>query len=614
MRLKLVCALASLQIAAVNHAQDLDQAREAYRANRVAEAEAMLAAIAANPATPPADRAASLRLAGRIAWRVDGDFGRARAALQAAALIDADACATATETARLLQEAQRAADLLAQADALAARCAEPGTGDRLLLEAAQAALDLAAAGGAQQARERALARAQSLFAAAGEEARRGLRGSAIDLQLALLRRDAPRALQAWRNYFWLREADLPQGLVPRSGSATTAFTQGLARTARVDRKLALIDLLVRAGFAKEAERFAAAGRVANQAPAHPLWRRAAAYFAARRELEAALLAANRAIARGQTGGDAQALYERFTRQLLPVAGAAGDPKVVLRDAYGLYGTAGRTGGFPSIHLGHIVQNERRTVEQYGHRADVGFIAVDNMLANGFQSWLWDGSAAAGGWTEDGPVIVQVRPEYTSSPLRAWRVFQGGRARADLAARQAQRATADLAALSGRDAATLAGLADRLQLQVIDQIGTRARSLAGGGGDLRRSFLEEYWRATLQHSILVHEGRHAIDRTLVAGLAPLDGDNLEYRAKLSELALSDYPRLALYNMVGAGVGDGTDHGNANAQVVRGYASWIAANRSQVAGFDASLPPAVQMDRLSDDQMRAIARSLDPIASH
>ena len=31
----------------------------------------------------------------------------------------------------------------------------------------------------------------------------------------------------------------------------------------------------------------------------------------------------------------------------------------------------------------------------------------------------------------------------------------------------------------------------------------------------------------------------------------------------------------------------------------------------AGFDPALPPAVQMDRLTDDQMRAIARTLDPL---
>jgi hypothetical protein len=610
MRLKLFVGVVVLALSGAAQARSLDEAREAYRANRVAEAERMLDAIAADPATSPAERAASLRLLGRIAWLIDGNFTRARDRLASAAQIQEEACATAAEIARLLQEAGRAAELLAQVDSLAVKCVEAGSADRLLLDAAQAALDLGAAGGPDRAR--ALAKADALFAAAGEDARRGLRGSAIDLQLALLRRDAARGLQAWRSHFWLREADLPQGIPSPSGSATDLFTRGLAGAARIEEQLALIDLLVRAGFAKEAERFAHSAGVAARAQAHPLWGRASAYFTARRELEATLLSVNRAIARGATGHRAKPLYDRFIDSLVAVAGTTGDRRAVLRDAYGLYGIAGLTGGFASIHLGHISQNERRTVQQYGHRADVGFIALDNMLANGFESWLWDGSAAAGGWTEDGPVIVQVRSEYTASPLRFWRIFQGGRTRAEIDARQARRAAADIAAMRGSDAASLPGLADRLQLQVADQIGARARAAAGQGGDLRRAFLEEYWRANFQQSILTHEGRHAIDTTLVTGLARLDHGNLEYRAKLSELALTDYPRLALHNIVGAGVGVGDDHGAANEKVVRAFAAWITTNRAQVAGFEPDLPPAVQMDRLTDDQMRAIARSLDPIA--
>jgi hypothetical protein len=192
--------------------------------------------------------------------------------------------------------------------------------------------------------------------------------------------------------------------------------------------------------------------------------------------------------------------------------AANERKQALRDADGLYGTAGETSGYPSIHLGHIVQSERRTVEQYGHRANVGFLVLDNMISNGFETWLWDGYAAAGGWTEEGPVIVQVRPEYTSGPLSSWKLYGNTPARQELLGKQQERAAADLAAVKREGVAYLPGLADRVRLQTVDQVGAAARTKAGEGGDLRRAFLDEYWRASINQSIFAHEGRHALDRS------------------------------------------------------------------------------------------------------
>lgn len=600
----LFAAVAMYAVAA--NAQRIEEAQTAYRANRIAEAEAVLGAIVANPAATPADRTAALRQSSRIAWRIDGDYGRALQALRAAEAIGADGCGVATDLARLLQEAERSGELMAQADALAAGCTEPGSADALLMLAAEAALDHAANGAG---RHEALARAEALLAAAGEDARASLGGAALDLQLALLRGDARRALQAWRNYFWLRDAILPPGIAPGPGAGSDPFAPALADNGTAEARLALIDLLVRAGFAREAERFAASTGVGAQAGQHPLWRRASAYFDARRELETALLANHRAIARGRPSGDVAALYRRFAGTLVRAAGREGDERTILRDAYGLYGQTGGTGGFPGINLGHVIEDGSWTVDQYGHRADIRFVALDNMIANGFQSWLWDGFAAVGGWTEDGPIIVQVRPGFVSGPLRLWRLSEGGRARTELLARQPALAAADIAALAGRDSAALPGLGDRLMLQIAERIGDKSRL---AGGDLRRAFLEEAWRASFNQSMLVHEGRHAIDRRLVIGAARMDDANLEYRAMLSELAFADYPRLGLYNMVVGSVGDGSPYGAAKARIIRELAAWAVANRQRVPGFDPSQPAAVQLDRLTDEQLRAAARSLDPIA--
>jgi hypothetical protein len=99
---------------------------------------------------------------------------------------------------------------------------------------------------------------------------------------------------------------------------------------------------------------------------------------------------------------------------------------------------------------------------------------------------------------------------------------------------------------------------------------------------------------------------------VTGLARLIDGNLEYRAKLSELALAEYPRLALYQINSAAIGAGTDHQKAKARILQAYRSWIEEHPAQVAGYDPALPALVQLDKLSDPQIRAVARALDPIA--
>jgi hypothetical protein len=578
----------------------IGEAANAYRQNRVAEAEAAFARIAGDPSAPAGDRAQALRETARIAWVIDGDADRALSALASAHRTGEEQCGTARIRARVLDESGRDEALLREVDALVARCDDPAEADGLRLAAAQAALDRGD-----------LDRAAALLGSLAEDARSGIQGSDVALELALRRGDAAGALAAWRSYLWLATDDLPPALRGTAPPAAAVFAEGLGPDARVEAKLAVLDLLMRAGFHRQSRRFAEASGLTREARGRPVWARFEAYSEARRELEATILRSNRRVARGGSADDLTGAVERALDRLVAASGLTGGRRDVLRRAYGLYGQSGDTGGFASVHYGHVVQNERRTIEQYGHRADVGFVAVDNMISNGFESWLWDGSAAIGGWAEPGMVVVQVRSGYTSAPLAAWGLYVGGPARERLIARQRERAAADVAALAEHKAAFLPGLADRLRMQVAAQIGDRARRIAAPGTDLRRIFLEEYWNATFDQSILVHEGRHAIDRTLVTGLARLSDSNLEYRAKLSELALARFPRIAFLNINDPTVGGDTGHGIANTLVLRAYADWIDANRAQVRGYDPALPAMTQIDRLDDRQIRAIARSLDPI---
>jgi len=203
--------------------------------------------------------------------------------------------------------------------------------------------------------------------------------------------------------------------------------------------------------------------------------------------------------------------------------------------------------------------------------------------------------------------VHVRPGYVQSPLRSFQLTSDTDARRKLLADQPKKAAEDIAKLKARPVATLEGLNDRLQMQYIDQIWAAARSKGGSDADVRRNFLAEYSRANLDQSIIKHEGRHAIDAVL-AGQTKVDQPVLEYDAKLSELALTAYPRMALRNMDLDLEGDGP-HDKAGAKIFDQFREWVEAHRDQVMGYDASVPALAQLDKLTDGQIREIASSLD-----
>jgi hypothetical protein len=159
-------------------------------------------------------------------------------------------------------------------------------------------------------------------------------------------------------------------------------------------------------------------------------------------------------------------------------------------------------------------------------------------------------------------------------------------------------------------ATLDGLNDRLRLQAAEEVERSAGKKSADKRDLRRLFLAEYSRATVNHSIMIHEGRHAIDASL--GVTGKDQSVLEYDAKLSELALSDYPRMALENIDRTLEGSGP-HDIAGARLFDGYRKWMEAHTSEIAGYDPAIPALEQLDKLTDDQIREVARSLDPLAN-
>jgi len=313
------------------------------------------------------------------------------------------------------------------------------------------------------------------------------------------------------------------------------------------------------------------------------------YAAALRRIEAATNEYYRQIALGNEKPDnlrAALQREKKSQALVP--------------RFGTYVNIGKTGSHIDLHMGHIVTDTTLRVEQYGHTASVRFIALDSMVSNGYSQWLYDDESGDGGWAT-ATEIYQVRQRYADGPLHNWALVFDDEVRAEDVRKTNEETERDRTRAKENPIQYFPGLAQRLQRQYLERVAAETKS--------RDAFLARVEREQFLSSIVLHEGRHAIDR---ASGQKYQGWEMEYRAKLSEIALAPAPREALAGIVDNDIGGEGTHAKANAHLAEGLAAWMEAHRGEIAGYDPTLPPFPQVDQLTDEQIVAAVRALDPMA--
>jgi hypothetical protein len=285
--------------------------------------------------------------------------------------------------------------------------------------------------------------------------------------------------------------------------------------------------------------------------------------------------------------------------------AASDRELARR--FGAIFQLGITGGYYDLHLGHVVSAERRTITQYGHQVTVTFLVIDDMVTNGLQSWAWDDAGAHGGW-QRGDTIVQVRPIFVEHAIALWQ-SAAPTARAHEARSIVIDSALDWQAAAADSIAYLPGVAARLRRDGRDALVDSLRRAGVPDSTLGDTFVRIVSRLFRESSIVAHEGRHAIDDWLPRNYSP---EEREFRAKLSEVAFSERPKLMMSSIIHPNIGDATPHGRANARVMLGLLRWMRVHAKDVQGLDASRPLLPQLPLLTGDQLRAAFRSMDPLA--
>lgn len=282
-------------------------------------------------------------------------------------------------------------------------------------------------------------------------------------------------------------------------------------------------------------------------------------------------------------------------------------KKILRKDYHLLFTAGSTAGYYDLHMGYIIEEDRRTINQHGKSAEITLVNLDPMVSNGFQSWAWNYYSQHGGWATK-EEIIRVAPAYSSSPFRTWKSITDPEYLKDYQDKIDRDSLEDVARAKADPYAYLPGTSAKMYLQTWRGLKKRLEEQGYSGDDLRLKFVSEARDAVLESSIFAHEGRHVIDKQSGITSSP----ELEFRAKLSEIYFTRLPRRALQGAIFTpNIGDKTGHGQANLRVIKGIVAWMENNKDKIAEFDSSLPAIIQLDKLDDEQLKAAAISMDPL---
>jgi hypothetical protein len=428
--------------------------------------------------------------------------------------------------------------------------------------------------------------------------------------------DGTMARQAWESYFRL----VPSGDIPAPLTRATLTMRTLpAALARASPELQvqIVDALAAGRLFREAAALAVYWGLVASKPAHDVLEYARWIGEIKLELDKDY----RQAALGHKLASGQRLLEQQGLVLWrALHGSDSDYSfshlyLDLADHFGAVVRVTSAG----MNYGHIISDRVETIEQYGRRAELRSLVLDNVISNGYSSWLWDGRAEVGGWdaSENKPAtIVSLRFD---TPLTAWAALNDPEVM--------RRNQEDLARWNKRDDelaqrnpyAYLPGLRLRMFLGGARRVNERERAFGLKGPALRAAFLAEYERLLAASSISAHEGRHVLDKqshelTLWARLIFGASEELEYRAKLSQVVFAPDPLIAMNAIFSGNIGQkGDAHGMANLRVMRGLVAWMESHTAEITGLNRTRPLLPQFDLLTDDQMRAAFRSMDPWAA-
>jgi hypothetical protein len=130
-------------------------------------------------------------------------------------------------------------------------------------------------------------------------------------------------------------------------------------------------------------------------------------------------------------------------------------------------------------------------------------------------------------------------------------------------------------------------------------------------ELKIAFISTLERISVYSSIFCHESRHLLDsyEDYPKNTIEFSSEEKEFRAKLSEVSFSYYPKLTFAEAILRY--EGTAHENANKRIIKGVVDWMENNKLSISGLNKSRPLLSQLDLLKNKQIVQAIQSFDPL---
>ena len=441
------------------------------------------------------------------------------------------------------------------------------------------------------------------------------KASRLLIGIALLRNDGPSVLRAWRSYFHVPDMQNAYAYMSEASSQMYESCSELnGEPLNRRQKEKLIQALGASRLYVYAGIYARAGHDTKYKSREV--KDIIAYASYLKELESVTNEYYRQVA---TGADVQDEYtgwlERHRKSLwdnLYACRGEGDYNEdsflqITEKHFGARGFTGSTGNFEGyvLCLGHIVNQKKARIEQYGYEPEFTYTQIDMMISNGYSSWFWE-NRHIGGWAE-ADEIIRIREVYLFGPFSAWNMVTDSV--------EIQRINSITAVLSGEDEsdedAVAAAVAMKMKSDALNNMYNEMKEQGLKDNELKISFLSWYEQCRNQGSILAHEGRHSLEKKYMAEeYSTWSSATKEYHAKLSQILFSPEPKLELSDMIGD-IGD-YGHAAANKMIRDILTRWMEDNTHRIEGFSPQRSLFSQIHLLTGEQVKECCRQADPLA--
>jgi len=279
--------------------------------------------------------------------------------------------------------------------------------------------------------------------------------------------------------------------------------------------------------------------------------------------------------------------------------------------FGAEGYMGTTVGYFSMLLGLTVHDELKEINQFGLKATFRYIDISRLISKDFTTWY--GATNVGGWGTDS-CIYQVRDAYLQEPFARLSWVTDSNAYNQIKRQVTESRKTDFITCRLDKYAEPGFLSLSIKLNASKQLFDSLQKTGLVSNGLYLAFISETMRLNVESTVFAHEGRHAVDQRYFKNeFDSMTQDERELRAKYSEIIFSSKPKLALTgSILGGDLDSNTIHGKANYRLRKIIEDWMELHSNEIGGLDKSIPMLMQIELLSDQQLREICLSADPLS--